>query len=208
MHILNKFSHTVSLPFSAGHRVQREELDAVLVLLEKILLLLPELLQQRWQKHALTRLFKRLLHPANNSKLRRDSMRYGLFVATKHVFIHFINNVSLITRLFVLWYQILGEQADANIHSMFACLVPGFPHQPIHSSPNTVLSKVQNYRIFFLGNYFLFTVRCGHSHRAASFNPTASWRKRSGRFISILFGLVDGIHGYPGMIYCLLSNNG
>ncbi len=58
-----------------GHRVQREELDAVLVLLEKILLLLPELLQKRWQKHALTRLFKRLLHPANNSKLRRDSMK-------------------------------------------------------------------------------------------------------------------------------------
>jgi hypothetical protein len=58
-----------------GHRVQREELDAVLVLLEKILLLLPELLQKKWQKHALTRLFKRLLHPANNTKLRKDSMK-------------------------------------------------------------------------------------------------------------------------------------
>jgi hypothetical protein len=58
-----------------GHRVQREELDAVLVLLEKILLLLPELLQKRWQKHALTRLFKRLLHPANNTKLRKDAMK-------------------------------------------------------------------------------------------------------------------------------------
>lgn len=64
--------------FVIGHRVQREELDAVLILLEKILILLPELLQQRWQKHALTRLFKRLLHPANYSKLRRDSMKYEI----------------------------------------------------------------------------------------------------------------------------------
>ena len=61
--------------YHLGHKVQREELDAVLVLLEKILLLLPELLQKRWQANALTRLFKRLLHPANNSKLRRDSMK-------------------------------------------------------------------------------------------------------------------------------------
>lgn len=66
---------SLMLPCHPGHRVQREELDAVLVVLERILMLLPELLQQRWQKHALTRLFKRLLHPANNSKLRRDSMR-------------------------------------------------------------------------------------------------------------------------------------
>jgi hypothetical protein len=58
-----------------GQRIQREELDAVLLLLEKILLLLPELLQQRWQRHSLSRLFKRLLHPANNHKLRRDSMK-------------------------------------------------------------------------------------------------------------------------------------
>ena len=33
-------------------------------------------------------------------------------------------------RLFILWYQILGEQADQGIHAMFACLVPGFPNQP------------------------------------------------------------------------------
>ncbi len=58
--------------------MQREELDTVLALLEKILLLLPELVQQRWQRHSLTRLFKRLLHPANNHKLRRDALRYVL----------------------------------------------------------------------------------------------------------------------------------
>ena len=36
----------ILINYLIGHRVQREELDAVLNLLEKILLLLPELLQQ------------------------------------------------------------------------------------------------------------------------------------------------------------------
>ncbi|XP_046445727.1 ral GTPase-activating protein subunit alpha-1-like isoform X1 [Daphnia pulex] len=113
----DSFTTTESTLKQKSHRVQREELDAVLVLLEKILLLLPELLQKRWQKHALTRLFKRLLHPANNTKLRKDSMK-----------------------LFILWYQILGEQADSGIHSMFACLVPGFPNQPAIVYPSTGLN--------------------------------------------------------------------
>lgn len=110
------FITTESTLKQKSQKIQREELDAVLILLEKILIFLPELLQQRWQKHALTRLFKRLLHPANNSKLRREAMK-----------------------LFILWYQILGEQADGIVHSMFTCLVPGFPHQPIPSVPNPVL---------------------------------------------------------------------
>jgi len=70
-------------PLITGHRIQREELEAVLNLLEKILILLPELLQQRWQKHTLTRLFKRLLHPGNSSKLRRDAMKYSIVLAFK-----------------------------------------------------------------------------------------------------------------------------
>jgi len=110
------FITTESTLKQKSQKIQREELDAVLILLEKILIFLPELLQQRWQKHALARLFKRLLHPANNSKLRREGMK-----------------------LFILWYQVLGEQADGVIHSMFTCLVPGFPHQPVPSVPNPVL---------------------------------------------------------------------
>jgi len=69
------FITTESTLKQKSQKIQREELDAVLILLEKILIFLPELLQQRWQKHALARLFKRLLHPANNSKLRREGMK-------------------------------------------------------------------------------------------------------------------------------------
>jgi hypothetical protein len=43
--------------------------------------------------------------------------------------------------LFILWYQILGEQADSGIHSMFACLVPGFPNQPAIVYPSIGLSE-------------------------------------------------------------------
>lgn len=122
--------------FPEGHKVQREELDAVLILLEKILLLLPELLQQRWQKHTLTRLFKRLLHPANNSKLRKDAMRYFDSSYSPHRDV----TRSFLPRLFIMWYQILGEQADAVIHSMFASLVPGFSNNIVHSFPHSTLS--------------------------------------------------------------------
>ena len=30
-------------------------------------------------------------------------------------------------RLFLLWYQILGDVAGEHLHAMFATLVPGFP---------------------------------------------------------------------------------
>lgn len=29
-------------------------------------------------------------------------------------------------RLFLLWYQILGENAPCDLHWIFGCLVPGF----------------------------------------------------------------------------------
>ena len=47
----------------------------------------------------------KLLHPGNSWKLlKREAMR-----------------------LFLLWYQILGEVAGEPLHAMFATLVPGFP---------------------------------------------------------------------------------
>ncbi|KAI4490336.1 hypothetical protein M0802_010713 [Mischocyttarus mexicanus] len=86
------------------HKAHREELEQVLHLLEKVLTLLPELLNKRWQCHSLARILKKLLHPGNSWKLRRQAIRY-----------------------FILWYQALGENAPEPIHQMFACLVPGFP---------------------------------------------------------------------------------
>ncbi|XP_034941098.1 probable Rho GTPase-activating protein CG5521 isoform X3 [Chelonus insularis] len=93
------------------HKAHREELEQVLQLLEKVLTLLPELLNKRWQCHSLARILHKLLHPGNSWKLRRQALRY-----------------------FILWYQALGENAPEHIHQMFACLVPGFP--PRQPSPH------------------------------------------------------------------------
>ncbi|CAG7822323.1 unnamed protein product, partial [Allacma fusca] len=49
-----------------GHQRQREELENILQILEKIMLLLPDLLQCRWQLHSLSRLLGRLSHPHNS----------------------------------------------------------------------------------------------------------------------------------------------
>ncbi|XP_029168215.1 probable Rho GTPase-activating protein CG5521 isoform X8 [Nylanderia fulva] len=92
------------------HKTHREELEQVLQLLEKVLTLLPELLNRRWQCHSLARILQKLLHPGNSWKLRRQAIRY-----------------------FILWYQALGENAPEHIHQMFASLVPGFP--PHQASP-------------------------------------------------------------------------
>ena len=92
-------------PNIGAHKSQREELEAVLYLLEKVLLFLPEHLGRKWQYHAMGRLMSKLLNPGNSWKLiKREAMR-----------------------LFLLWYQILGDVAGEHLHAMFATLVPGFP---------------------------------------------------------------------------------
>ena len=42
-----------NLRAKGAHKAQREELEAVLYLLEKILIFLPEALSQRWQYHSI-----------------------------------------------------------------------------------------------------------------------------------------------------------
>ncbi|XP_078589671.1 ral GTPase-activating protein subunit alpha-1-like isoform X4 [Branchiostoma floridae x Branchiostoma japonicum] len=87
-----------------AHKAQREELDAVLFVFEKILTLLPDLIHQRWQFHSIGRLMKKLLHPGNSLKLRREGVR-----------------------LYMLWLQALQENASEECLLIFACLIPGFP---------------------------------------------------------------------------------
>ncbi|CAL8089966.1 unnamed protein product [Orchesella dallaii] len=91
-----------SLKLRGVHRAQREELDSVLHLLERLLMLLPDLLHCRWQLHSMSRLMAKLNHPANSLRLRREAIR-----------------------LFIMWYQCLGTAAPVYVHSMFASLVPG-----------------------------------------------------------------------------------
>lgn len=76
--------------FFIVHKAHREELEQVLQLLEKVLTLLPELLNRRWQCHSLARILQKLLHPGNSWKLRRQAIRYvatEIFQSILHIFI-------------------------------------------------------------------------------------------------------------------------
>nr|XP_054759369.1 ral GTPase-activating protein subunit alpha-1-like [Lytechinus pictus] len=86
------------------HKAQREDLDAILAVFEKIFLFLPELIHSRWQFHSIGRVMQKLLHVGNGLKHRMDGMR-----------------------LFLLWFQILQENASEECYLMYATLVPGFP---------------------------------------------------------------------------------
>ncbi|KAF8789182.1 Ral GTPase-activating protein subunit alpha-1 like protein [Argiope bruennichi] len=86
----------------AHHRTAREDLEIVRFIFEKLLVLLPELINRRWQCHSIKRIIKKFLHFGNSTKLRRDGVR-----------------------LFLLWYQILGENAPEELDSIFTSLVPG-----------------------------------------------------------------------------------
>ncbi|XP_062620262.1 ral GTPase-activating protein subunit alpha-1-like [Saccostrea cucullata] len=85
-----------------ANRAHREDLDVILFVFEKILTLLPELIHKRWMFHSIGRILKKLLHPGNGLKIRKDGIR-----------------------LFLLWYQILNENASEECHEIFLQLVPG-----------------------------------------------------------------------------------
>ncbi|KAM4662609.1 LOW QUALITY PROTEIN: ral GTPase-activating protein subunit alpha-1 [Discoglossus pictus] len=90
-----------------GHKSQREELDAILFIFEKILQLLPERIHQRWQYHSISLILKKLLHTGNSLKIRLEGLR-----------------------LFLLWLQALQNNCSWEQLCLFACLIPGFPPPP------------------------------------------------------------------------------
>ncbi|XP_037603227.1 ral GTPase-activating protein subunit alpha-1 isoform X3 [Sebastes umbrosus] len=98
-----------------GHKSQREELDSILFIFEKILQLLPDRIQSRWQFHSIGLILKKLLHTGNSLKIRREGVR-----------------------LFLLWMQALQSNAEREQLCMFACLIPGFPAPLCHGTPRTL----------------------------------------------------------------------
>ncbi|KAL6477249.1 hypothetical protein MHYP_G00130840 [Metynnis hypsauchen] len=90
-----------------GHKSQREELDSILFIFEKILQLLPERIHGRWQFHSIGLILKKLLHTGNSLKIRREGVR-----------------------LFLLWLQALQCNALREQLWIFAALIPGFPAPP------------------------------------------------------------------------------
>ncbi|XP_041928046.1 LOW QUALITY PROTEIN: ral GTPase-activating protein subunit alpha-1 [Alosa sapidissima] len=98
-----------------GHKSQREELDSILFIFEKILQLLPERIHQRWQFHSIGLILKKLLHTGNSLKIRREGVR-----------------------LFLLWMQALQTNALPEQLWIFACLIPGFPAPQSEHGPRTL----------------------------------------------------------------------
>uniref|UniRef100_A0A3Q2PYQ7 Ral GTPase activating protein catalytic subunit alpha 1 n=1 Tax=Fundulus heteroclitus TaxID=8078 RepID=A0A3Q2PYQ7_FUNHE len=93
-----------------GHKSQREELDSILFIFEKILQLLPERIQNRWQFQSIG--------------------ETSLFLK------HFIRREGV--RLFLLWMQALQSNAEHEQLCMFACLIPGFPAPLLRGTPRTL----------------------------------------------------------------------
>ncbi|KAM6280896.1 ral GTPase-activating protein subunit alpha-2 isoform 1-T1 [Porphyrio hochstetteri] len=92
-----------------GNKSQREELDSILFVFEKILQLLPERIYYRWHFRSIGSILKKLLHTGNSLKIRCEGIR-----------------------LFLLWLQALQTNSGEEQILIFACLVPGFP--PIMSA--------------------------------------------------------------------------
>ncbi|GAA6081528.1 ral GTPase-activating protein subunit alpha-2 isoform X1, partial [Tachysurus ichikawai] len=88
---------------------QRRESERSISETFKILQLLPEKINSRWQFHSIGSILKKLLHTANSFKIRCEGMR-----------------------LFLLWLQALQTNCSEEQLLIFACLVPGFP--AVHSS--------------------------------------------------------------------------
>ncbi|XP_040916104.1 ral GTPase-activating protein subunit alpha-2 isoform X4 [Toxotes jaculatrix] len=95
-----------------GNKSQREELDSILFIFEKILQLLPEKIYNRWQFHSIGSILKKLLHTGNSFKIRCEGIR-----------------------LFLLWLQALRDNCAEEQFLIFACLVPGFPAVPSTRGP-------------------------------------------------------------------------
>uniref|UniRef100_A0A7N5KFM6 Ral GTPase activating protein catalytic subunit alpha 2 n=1 Tax=Ailuropoda melanoleuca TaxID=9646 RepID=A0A7N5KFM6_AILME len=93
-----------SLKLKGNNKSQREELDSILFLFEKILQFLPERIFFRWHYQSIGSTLKKLLHTGNSIKIRCEGIR-----------------------LFLLWLQALQTHCAEEQVLIFACLVPGFP---------------------------------------------------------------------------------
>ncbi|KAL2099141.1 hypothetical protein ACEWY4_005621 [Coilia grayii] len=104
-----------------GNKSQREELDSILFIFEKILQLLPEKINSRWQFHSIGSILKKLLHTGNSFKIRCEGIR-----------------------LYLLWLQALQSNCAEEQLLIFACLVPGFPAVPSSRGPCTLDTIIYN----------------------------------------------------------------
>ncbi|RNA35995.1 ral GTPase-activating subunit alpha-1 [Brachionus plicatilis] len=95
------------------NKVHRDELELVLFIFQKILLLQPERVNQRWQSRSIGRLLQKLLHISNAKSIKVTGLR-----------------------LFLIWYQILNKNRTQFEELMFQKLIQGFDlfHSNAHMS--------------------------------------------------------------------------
>lgn len=118
--IYHTFIDTFST-FDCNSKQRRDDLDCIIFMLEKILIYNPELIKKRWQFYSITFVMQKLLHLNNTWRLRQEGVR-----------------------LFVLWYQILCDETNHELQTMFGSLVPGlFPQQQSTSTASLSQSSLQ-----------------------------------------------------------------
>lgn len=88
--------------YDCTSKQRREDLDCILYMLEKILIYNSRLVKKRWQFFSITFVMQKLLHKDNSHKLRQEGVR-----------------------LFILWYEILGDETNLELQNMFSSIVPG-----------------------------------------------------------------------------------
>lgn len=105
---------------------QREELDFMLFAFERMLLLLPEVLEQRWQINSIIFVFRKMLHYNNVLKVRMDGLRLFLIYYQVSDFVLFSFSKFYLTCFQP--NQILGERnirETPQIEALYAALIPG-----------------------------------------------------------------------------------
>ena len=71
-------------------------------MLEEIIVLLPDLIHERWQYNSILGVLKRMIHPGNDLQTRQQGLE-----------------------LFLLWYQALQENAGEHVRLIYATIIPG-----------------------------------------------------------------------------------
>lgn len=118
--IYHTFIDTFST-FDCNSKQRRDDLDCILFMLEKILIYNPELIKKRWQFYSITFVMQKLLHRNNTWRLRQKGVG-----------------------LFVLWYQILCDESNVELQTIFASIVPGLIPQdllPASNNNNNIISS-------------------------------------------------------------------
>ncbi|XP_048456865.1 ral GTPase-activating protein subunit alpha-2-like [Rhincodon typus] len=125
-----------------GNKSQREELDSILFVFEKILQLLPEKINNRWQFHSIGLL--QLQQIQWLAQLLHNSRNLGSIPSSGSILkklLHTGNSVKIRSegiRLYLLWLQALQENSSDEQLTLFACLVPGFPAVSSQIGPCTL----------------------------------------------------------------------